>query len=69
MVAKLLAHRIGVKVNEDVHLLEPAEWLTAHADGGDVAAIEFKFDVAKLKKGVAEFYKSFEKLTQPEMIG
>ena len=58
MAAKLLAHRIGVKVNEDVHQSDPAEWLTAaHGDGGDPAAIGFKFDAAKLKKGVAEFYK------------
>ena len=57
MAAKLLAHRIGVKVNEDVHHFEPAEWLTAHGDGGDPAAIGFKFDAAKLKKSVLEFYK------------
>ena len=61
MVAKLLAHRIGIQVNEDVHQFEPAEWLTAHADGDDPAAIGFKFNVAKLKKGVLEFHKEAPK--------
>ena len=57
MATKLLAHRIGFKVNEDVHQFEPAEWLTAHGDGGDPATIGLNFDAAKLKKSVLEFYK------------
>ena len=61
LVAKLLAHRIGIQVPDDVRQFELVEWLNAHRDDDDPVATGANFDASRLRKSVVDFYKDAPK--------